>query len=370
MSELTVGSIEELVQRQEQRLHVQLGDVSVSNVAATVDVVDDEGNEHTFEFDEVAERALCAYVDINPTYMKKCPGSLKAHNINFWLQNEPEARAMILAGPKGIETVYDPDKVIVTVPNVAGVISRVFEKDDKIVSMYSDPDRFHADIMVGSSITVPGNGVGDRPDANGFIHRPGESDTNPDGTPKEPMKVFDITHGGVRILSHPSKPHAPVIQRYFNRLVCDNGLTIPVVDNSITLKGHTLPEVLADMEAEAERLLSTMDEALEQYAELSDIAIPGNPMSYIRQVGTEAGLPNRIILQALEYAGAYNLGDHDRVTQYDVANIFTSLANNESVRYSTALKLQNFAGMMVVEGESFVARCTSCERLLPHFHHN
>lgn len=364
----TVGSLENLVKRQESRLHVQLGEVSVSDQAETVTLVDDEGNEHSFEFDEVAERALCSYMDINPTYMKKCPGPLKAHNINYWLRNEPDLRAMVLAGAQGIETVYDPDKVIVTVPNVAQVISSVFSPDDEIASLYSDPDKFHIDIKVENNIIVPGNGIGDRPDENGFIHRPGETDA--DGNPQKPIRVFDITHGGVRILSHPSKPHAPVIQRYFNRLVCNNGMTIPVVDNSITLKGHTLPEVLADMEKEAERLLSTMDEALEQYAELADIAIPGNPLAYIRQVGQEAGIPNRIIMKALEYAGAYNLGDYDQVSSYDIANIFTSLANNESVRYSTAVKLQEFGGTMVLQGEEMVRRCSSCERLLPHFHDN
>lgn len=365
---LTVGAIEEVVKRDEKRLYVNLSDVKVADSGAEVLVTDDEGNKHSFEFDEVAERTLSDFLDVNPTYMRKCPGEIKAYNLNYWLRQDPEVRAVIMAGPKGIETMHDPDSIVVTVPEVAGVISRVFEPSDRIVNIWSDPTKFHADIMVSSSITVPGNGVGDRPDAEGYLRRPGEVDD--EGNEKPAIKVFDVTHGGVRILSHPSRPHAPVVQRYFNRLICNNGLTMPVVDNQITLKGHTLPEVLADMEQAAEQLLSTMDEALEKYAELSDLVIPGNPLAYIRQVGTEAGIPNRIILKALDYAGAYNLADQDRITSYDVANIFTSLANNDSVRYSTAVKLQEFGGSMVVHGEEMVRRCSSCERVLPHFTHD
>lgn len=356
-SKLLVGAIEEVVQRDERRIHAKLEDMKVSNGGDFLVVTNDEGVEQQFAFDEVVERTVADFLDVNPTYMKKCPPELKAYNLNHWLQERGDVQATLMVGPNGVETIHDPDQSIITIPEVAGMISRVFQPTDEIVTLISDPTKFHADIMITDSITVPGNGLGDRPGTDGLMRRPGEEA----GT----AQVFDITHGGIRILAHPTQPKAPTVERYFNRLVCTNGLTMPIADRKITLRGMTVVDVLAEMEGIAQELMSDMPEALQRYADLSQVEIPGNPLNFIRQIGKENGIPDRIIQKALDYAGAANFGRTDiPVTSYDVLNIFTSLANGEGVRYSTANKLQRLGGIFVHRGEEIAHRCESCERVL------
>lgn len=371
---LLVGQINELAHREESLLHTRFADMSVSDSGAHITVKDDLENEHTFDLDDVTERALAEFMDINPTYLDKCPADLKAHNLNYWLRKQPEVRAMLLTGPKGIETVYDPDDSIITVPTVAQMISRVFDPENEIVSLFSDTTKFHVDVMTENRIIVPGNGIGDRPDAEGYVRRSSAGgspwlDTDAveindeDGSRK--VRLDDITHGGIRIITHPTKPKDPVVERYFNRLVCMNGMTYPHVDERITLKGHTVPEVLAEMERACEQLLGSMDDALEKYAESSQIRVPGNALAYIRQVGAEQNVPRRIVDRALDYAAAGGLAQADNVSQYDVLNIFTSLANGNAVRYSTMLRLQRLGGDMAFRADEYTRRCNACERPMP-----
>lgn len=362
---MTVAQLAGVVERRQSRLHTSLGDIEVDEGGSIVRIKDQATEQTTeYEFDEVVERAFSKFLDVNPTYMGKCPSDLKAYNFNYWLRRKPEVQAMLMVGPKGIETMYDPDTTIVTVPEIAGVISRVFSPEDEITTLLSDPDKFHVDIQVANSIIVPGNGLGDRPTAEGVVRVPGQLDE--EGTPiTEQRNVFDITHGGVRILAHPSKPHAPTVERYFNRLICTNGLTMPIADRQITLRGNNVTEVLAEIEQAAEELMGTMDDALEHYAQLASLAVPGNPLQYIRQVGKEMGLPDRVISKALDYAGLNGIGSPDQppTTTYDVLNIFTTLANNDSIRYSTGRKLQAVGGLFVHRGHDMVDhRCTQCER--------
>ena len=374
-STLTVGQIEDQLSRTERRIHTRLHDITVSDGGQdiTVTPVPADGEEpesETFELDEVTERQMAEFLGVNVPYIRKCPAGLKAHNLNYWLhQSEREtSEAILVAGPNGIETMHDPDSTIITIPEVAGVISRSFRPDDEIVTLISDPTKFHADIVVQrSSIIVPGNGVGDRPREDGTLHSRGHDPLDgPAPTEEvEAPQVFDITHGGVRILAYPNKAKAPVVERYFNRYICANGLTMPVPDRKITLRGNTVEEVLESMEEAAEFLLGTMDEQLERYKALSEVEVPGNPLLFIQQIGKEQGIPASLIQKALDYAGGYGFGSSDvQVTSYDVLQLFTALANEESVRYSTSLKLQRAGGLFVHRGDDLMHRCETCERPL------
>ena len=371
MSNMTIGGIAEVLNREERTVHTRLQDITVSDGGQSVVVRDSEGGEEEFAFDEVVERHLGQYLDVSPVYLKKCPAGLKATNLNYWLhqQDREDSEAVLTVGPNGIENVYSPDKTMVTVPRIAEMMSRTFRSEDEIVNLVSQPDLFHADILVRNSITVPGNGLGDRPDENGILNLPGSDplDSAEDVAEREAVtrQVWDITHGGVRILHDPSKGKAPRVERYFNRLICNNGMTMPVVDHGITVRGKTVDEVIESMEEAAQELLSTMDQQLEHYRELANVDVPGNPILFIQQLGREQGLPEALINRAIEYAGGMGFGNGDnRVTSYDVLNVFTSLANGENVRYSTQRKLQATGGLFVHRGDDLLHRCTQCERPL------
>lgn len=341
----------------QERAVAPLSSIEVSTDGSEFTATTDDGQRLNFGLDPEIERSMGKFLGVPPGYIEKCPGSLKAANLNHWIRESEDARALIVHNAESASSFLDPDKHAILPSDVAGVISRVFAPEDQLVTVHRTDDFMHIDVKVmDSEVNVEGNGVGDRPDASGNLWTPEiEALGIEEGTR---TNVFDITNGGVQFLLKPNQP--PVVNRYFNRLVCDNGLIIPVEDAKITLRGKTVDDIIDEMESSAEILLGSMDSALNKYAESADQVVPGNVGDFIRQVGLEHGIPNRIIMQALNYAGAYGMTRRDDISGYDVLNVFTNLANRAS--YSSRMKLQNLGGNIADAGEDFYARCVSCER--------
>ena len=368
---IKVGQIEGLLERPERRIHAKLHDITVSEMGNDVVVKNSEGVEETFEFDEVAERHFGQFLDVSPVYLKKCPSGLKAHNLNYWLHRmeQEQGEAILVVGPNGIENIHDPDKTVVSIPEIAGLISRTFDPEDEIVELISEPGTFHADIVMDSSkIIVPGNGVGDRPDAEGFVWKGGSDPLLTDeenAANRRRIKVDDVTHGGIRFLAYPNKHESPVVETYLYRIMCMNGQTIRETDQRVTVRGKTVDEVLESMEEIAQTLMGSLDEKLQAYKALTEVQVPGNVILFIQQMGREQGLSDKLITKSLDIAAAMGLGRSDvPVSAYDVMQIFTSLANMDGVRYSNRLKLQRVGGLFVHRGDDLMHRCDKCERPL------
>lgn len=358
----TVSDITTVLGSSDQRRDiVPLSSVEVSADGSEFVAISDNGDRLNFGLDEEIERSMGKFLGVPPGYIEKCPGNLKAINLNHWINQSEDARALIVHNAEAASSFLDPDKHAILPSDVAGVISRVFNPEDELVTVHRTDEYMHIDVKVlDSEVNVPGNGVGDRPHPDGTLLLPDIEEFGIEETNRS--HVFDITNGGVQFLLKPGQP--PVVNRYFNRLICDNGLIIPVQDAKITLRGKTVDDVIDEMESSAEILLSSMDSALTRYAESSQQVVPGNVGDFIRQVGLENKIPDRIIMQALNYAGAYGMTRRDDITGYDVLNIFTNLANR--VSYSSRMKLQGLGGGIAAAGEDFYARCVNCERPFGH----
>ena len=345
-----------------------LSSVEVSSDGSEFVAVTDDGARLNFGLDPEIERSMGKFLGVPAGYLEKCPGALKAANLNHWLSEAEDARALIIHNSESASSFLDPEKHQILPSDVAGVISRVFSAEDELVTVHRTDEYMHIDVKVlDSEVNVPGNGVGDRPDASGNLVVPAADELEELGfTSRRETNVFDITNGGVQFLIKPNQP--PVVNRYFNRLICDNGLIIPVEDAKITLRGKTVEDVIDEMESSAEILLGTMESALSRYAETSEQMVPGNTADFIRQVGLEHRIPNRIIEQALNYASAYGMTRRNDISAFDVLNVFTNLANR--VSYSSRMKLQNLGGTIADAGEDFWARCSSCERPFAGGHHS
>ena len=359
----TVSDITSVLGAEDQtRAVAPLNSIEVSADGSRFQARTDDGATLDFHLDPEIERSMGKFLGVPPSYLEKCSGALKAENLNHWLREGDDARALIIHNSESASSVLDPDKHAILPADVAGVISRVFAPEDELVTVHRTDEMMHIDVKIlDSEINVPGNGVGDRPNADGVLLVPQE-----DGEFERQTNVFDITNGGVQFLLKPNQP--PVVNRYFNRLVCTNGLVIPVEDAKITLRGKTVDDIIDEMESSAEILLGSMDSALTRYAETSEQIVPGNVGDFIRQVGLEHRIPNRIIMQALNYAGGYGMTSRNDITGYDILNIFTNLANH--VSYSSRMKLQNLGGTFADAGDELYARCVQCERPygIPHSH--
>lgn len=324
----------------EQSRVVTLGDLEVTADADRLTVAG--GPE--FPFDEQAERALAAYLDINKSYLAKCPPDLKQRNVNHWLGAKANTEAVVNFSGDHLVSVHQPDLLVLPLAEVSNIITRLFKADDEVVTLIRDEERFHIDIKTDHHVEV-------RPDER-FLGR----------------QVGDITHGGVRILATPfstknlKKKTPPEVRTYLHRLWCTNGCTSPTAESTIRLRSHTLPEILQELEVATREVLSGLDDKLAAYAATADVAIPGNYTAFAYQLGRESELPVGIMDRIVSQTN--NLPENSSL--YDILNIFTETANQGTVAYTRRADLQNLAGLMAFRTEHVVHRCSQCERPLPH----
>lgn len=334
---------ESLAGVQEDSIETTFGGIAVDDEARTlrIDTGSSQGIQE-FQFDEQLERSLSKYLGVSKSYLAKCPPDLKAHNLNYWLDQKPNVAVTVETLDSRVVSFHRPNLVLLPIREVADVIVDAMDPNDEIVQLLRDSKQFHIDIITPKEVEVsPVDGIEDR--------QRGE------------REIGDITRGGVRVLSSPSEVKAPAVVPYLHRLWCTNGCSAPVEDGLITLRGNTVEEVLQEMNDVMRRVRSEIDTKLDEFAEMASKRVPGSPSRFARQIGNEYGVPARVMTRILDRV---ELLPEDTATLYDVQQIFTQAANG-AVPYRTMMRLQTLAGDMAMDTEHVVHRCNTCERLLP-----
>ena len=259
VSELTKS----LEGKNERSVETVLGDVMVAGDASHITLLESDTE---YLFDEQVERAFSSYLGINKSYLAKCPPELKAYNLNYWLQAKSNAVTVIETVGKSVINVHKPGLVILPLTRVAEVVARTFKPNDEIVNLIRDERWFHLDVKTDHHVEV-----------------------HPDTRIEGRKEVGDITHGGVRILANPIEAKPPKVLTYLHRLWCTNGSTSPEHEGTIPIKGSNVEEVLAELEATAQRVMGDLDAKLADYAALADRQPPGSPTRFGCQLGREYG---------------------------------------------------------------------------------
>lgn len=337
---MKVGSLMQAIELRDDKSYTTfLGDLEVSADCSNMRM---RSASIEFPWDEQAERAVAQYLSIPKTYLHKCDEQFRAHTVNHWIQHNADASTTVEYRTKDDEpaliALQRPDRPVMPLSSVGTVITTCFDPEDDVVTLLRDESKLHIDVATSHSVTVP----------------PVES--LPD------RKVGDITRGGVRILATPHKSSAPIVQGYFHRLDCTNGMTTSRAEGTIGLKGRTADELIAELEVAAEKILGDMQSHLQSYADMATQRVPGNPAAFAYRVAQETGLSNAIIERVMGRVGSLPTND-ENLSLYDIANIFTEIAQS-GITYKTQVKMQEAAGSMAFETEAMLNRCTSCEKQL------
>lgn len=323
---------------EERSVPLTLGEIEVDPEARHVRL--SSGDE--FQLDEQAERSLSQYLGISKAYLAKCPPDLKAHNLNYWLQRRAHAAAVVEATGDHWVTIHKPGLLILPLSRVADIVTDTMDPSYEIVSLIRNDTKFHLDLITDHHVEVaPDDRIEDRAQ----------------GT----RTVGDITHGGIRIISNPTEVEAPQVLTYLHRLWCTNGSTSPESEGTIRLKGNTIDDIFVEMEAACRRVLGDLDTKLADYAALATKFPPGSPARFAYQLGREYGLTQRLMDRIMERINVLP----DDATLYDVQQVFTELANSNSVNYRTMIKLQHLSGDLAFATDQVTHRCGTCERILP-----
>lgn len=336
---MLVGELSEnIAKRQESRQVIKFKNIEVANDAATISFKPEGELVQSRQalLDEQALAVLARYLKIPVPYAKECPPDERARMFRFWLSRKPDVQVAVETVNDGLVGLYNPDVRLLPVKEVGHMVERIFDPEDEIRYYTRSEERFHLDVTTHKSFV-------DVPNPDGVIGRP---------------EVGDITNGGLRFLFTPNKIKAPSVSDFYWRLVCLNGMTTPVEANRISIKGLTVPEILASMEEAADRLLSTMDERLALYKKTATMKVPGHPVSFAEQLGHEAKLSQGIMHRVLE--NVRQLPEDASV--YDVNQSFTAVARE--AQYATRNRLQTLGGNLATRAPEMIERCSQCETLL------
>lgn len=292
-------------------------------------------NDELFALDESTIRSFGTLLDISYTYLKKCPRPLLAENVNYWLRERSESDALI-------HVINDQPRFLksnikfIPLKSVVDMIGRVFDADDEVVELTTTDQMVHVDVISAEQrIEVPGRDIPLRPDN-------------------------DVTHGGIRFrIVTDFRARPPEVYTYLNRRVCTNGLCIADPQHKLTLQGHTVDDVLREMESAANDLWGKLPDALEKYRSTADIEVPGEVAHFIHAVAEEHGIGFRVTSEAINRVGELPTPP----SLYDVINLLTSIAN-EDVTYKTRESLQFLGGSIASKPEAYSHRCSSCQQLL------
>ena len=148
------------------------------------------------------------------------------------------------------------------------------------------------------------------------------------------------------------------MEEFWERLVCTNGMTRRIPGSQIKLRGHTVPEILNEMENVARAVFEGLDASALAIQHSAETPVPGAVSDFLRVVGREHGINAATILRLQEQAAS--LPENPSV--YDVTQIVTALANEDGLPVLTRRSLQAIGGDLTVDTERMVHRCHACER--------
>lgn len=245
--------------------------------------------------------------------------------------------------------IYEPDAKVIPLVAVAERLANVFAPHD-MADVLSSPDQVEINVFSDlRTVTVPGiPGVADRP-LEGMADHP------------TLMKVGDLSAGGVRVIIQPGKPErAPVVEEAWWRCFCTNQMTRRVSGSQVNLRGRTVDEILIEMENVARVIFEGLGESGRAILHSAQTPVPGATSDFIRQVARERGINAATVLRLQDQAAALRANP----SVYDVTQIITALANEESLPVVTRRNLQAIGGDLTINVDRMVHRCTKCERPL------
>lgn len=278
---------------------------------------------------------------------------LSQHLLSSLLQRTSGSAAAITLNDLGISDVRDPGQRPVPVIRIVNTAVRVLgDERSPVQRLVDEPGEFSFDVHVPFDAKRGVVGDGQKVDIPEGLR--GRSYTS--HLPANRRQVGDVTAGGLRFGYDRKRNLAPWVQPWMMRLVCTNGMETADQGLRVDARGASVDDVLAELEAAAERAFSRVENQIKHFYDLRNTPVE-NPERVLRRIGRERGIPDRSLNRLLDLAPTDALPDSP--TMFDLINLVTNLANDPSVRRDGGrLLLERAGGAEVAE---HVARCAHCD---------
>jgi hypothetical protein len=288
-------------------------------------------------------RAWGDFFGIPSPFFKKIEkdlGVAKQGEMLQWFHDTSSAIGVRLAySDKGVQQISSPGKSIIQPVQLLNVAERVLGGPDaEIVRLVDTAEQFAFD-----------------------LHVPVTSDYGIGGDVAKGIEVGDISAGGLTFAYNRKRNLAPEVGSYWYRFWCTNGARVRDDGLRVDARGNSVDEVLAELEAQAERAFSRTERQMTHFYNLREQRVD-DPERTLIALARDYNIPDRSLTQLLRLAATDALPDNP--SRFDLLNLITNHANDPAIRNDGGRLVLEGAGGAVVEDDS--ARCGHCHSRLVH----
>lgn len=309
--------------------------VAVDTSTISVDLTGDDPllrfGDHTVEATDHNLKVVGDWVDVPGKFLERLPDDLAENLVNGLASRSPGRPAVFRVGDGDVIARVDTPDALVFEPRrlVEGAINSI-GPSAPVLESWTDRKVFTFDTIVHENF--------DR------------------GTYGDPQ-VGDLSRAGVRVVLDMQHSLSPSVQRLIYRLICTNGMVVPVPELKIDARGKDVDAVLADYDFSFALAWEGAEHAIEEFYALREQPVE-NPERVLVRIDAEHGL-GRSLEPILASAPA--IGGGSGATMFDVVNAITNEANAPDLinRLSIRRSLQVVGGQVVVDHAARCPRCAS-----------
>lgn len=279
-------------------------------------------------------QSLADYLDVPVQFIDRQPSEVKTVILDVLMGQQNGVRIVRFNDTDGLLGIGGLDDKRIEPKAVVDVALGVLGEAAAVTYGYSNPKNYSFDVVVGGT---DGYGVGgDR-------------------------RVGDLTKGGLTFGQDTQHNLVPWVQPYLYRLICTNGMVLPDSTLKIEGRGQSVEEVLADLEAQAERAFSLVEHEIEEFYALRNQPVI-DPTQTVLRVAREHGISDRVAVAIAERLPSV-VPDMANATMFDVVNAVTNQANQPGIiRRPRSRRLLEIAGGSAVVAHA--SRCPQCATAL------
>lgn len=280
--------------------------------------------------------ALCTFMNIPRPFFLALDLDMQQELLAELLRRRT-ANLTLYYDDSGIYEAHPPRRVRLAPSQIAEVAINKLGEDALVVDYWND-DELRIDTIVPEDFD---RGIGGDPE------------------------VGDITRGGLRFSQNRKQNLAPSVNAYHWRLVCTNGMEVPVQGPRVEARGGTVESVLAELELAADHAFRQVEEQIQHFYALRSRMIDGDVTQAVVQVARERGLPESTQIH-LAHRVPSELDPEELghpVSMFDVINLMTNMANDPRLRRRRGpRRALEMAGGILVQHEA--DRCSHCHQML------
>jgi len=296
---------------------------SFSNLEFSPGSLKIKGTDLDFSLSEQGLKKFSTFLGIPKAFLPKLNTSLQTDVVNYFLEKDSAYDALIsFDADHNFNAAYPGNTTLIRDELIVSAIEKAFDGEDRVRSL---------ELSNGIKVSVVTN----------------ELTTEP--------RVNDITEGGLRIVS--TIGEAPTISTYLERLVCSNGMVVPSINSTLSLRGRTVDEIIEEMEYLASTVLGNeVQGALDNWAHMTEIDVT-NAEQLIHRFCREYGLGSRMESKLMD-----RIDELEGNTYYDIINLITSMQHEIGVSNTMRESVQLAGGLIV--GSNGGHRCNTCHHPL------